>query len=389
MIMLKVLQTICYTVIPVCFSATSIAQQNGTGQAATATEAAAVLDLAELELIDPVGQPAAQVTARQSYQAGGKLTDVAQRLQALLKQAGCQELDGATFVDSYGSALYQKSGFTFSVTLSPAAEAGQTAVALTNHGNVPLTKLPIIEGSVEQFSTPIMAAYVNPAPVAEALDSYKRLLLDSGWEAFGETAVSFFVKQNAVLVQVMVSAAPALGGKTMIQLTSEQMSADLPAPPYTDTLQYSDSTGGMLFDSQRSQAEIIEFFKESLGKQGWQATTEQPLKIGFREHLIFRNPAREYLELDFQTVDGKTRTRLKYQTAKQFAAAESQAQEMLAQKQQARPAAMERRRTRPSSPSSCPPRPRSRSLPPIRSSYPSLPAPLRPPLRNGSPSTKN
>ena len=78
----------------------------------------------------------------------------------------------------------------------------------------------------------------------------------------------------------------------------------------------------MLFDSDRSQEELVRYFKETLGKTKWQATTDNPVQIDFRDHLIFRNPAKEYIEIQFYEVEGKTRVNLKYQNAKQFAETE-------------------------------------------------------------------
>jgi hypothetical protein len=188
-----------------------------------------------------------------------------------------------------------------------------------------------------------MISYVTALSVEEANKECKKLLKEKGWELFGDTTVSFFVKQNAVVVQVMISEAPALGNKTMIQMTSEQISADLPAPPYTGFLQYSDSTGGMLFDSDKSQDELIKFFKDALGKSGWKATTDNVVKIDFRDHLIFRNPAKEYLELQFYEVEGKTRTDLKYMNAEQFADLEKREKAAMEAKKNQNKAEMDRK----------------------------------------------
>jgi hypothetical protein len=138
------------------------------------------------------------------------------------------------------------------------------------------------------------------------------------------------VKSNAVKVQVSISELPGQEGKSSIQFTCEQMSADLPAPPDVVFLQYSDSTGNMLLDSPKSQKELVQFFKASLGKSGWKATTDNPVRIKFRDHLIFRNTAKEYIEIEFYKVDDNTRASLTYQTAEQFAALEKKAEEQIA-----------------------------------------------------------
>jgi hypothetical protein len=292
-----------------------------------------VLDLSAFPLVDPVDEPTTQTVARQSYHAKGTVLQVGEQLRTKIKEAGCEEMDGAMMTEAYGAASYKKDGFYFSLMVSPASEPDVTMVNLINHGNANFKALPVPAGAKQQYALPSMIAYLSPGSVADTASECKTLLLEKGWQSFGETTVSFYVKKNAVILQVMVSAAPAQDGKTMIQISSEQMSVDLPAPPYSGILQYSDSAGNMLFDSEKSQPELVEFFKTELGKTGWSATTENPFKVGFREHLIFRNPEKEYLEVDFQEVEGKTRTRLKYQTAKQFAESEKRVEDRLKSKQ--------------------------------------------------------
>lgn len=298
---------------------------------ATARQAAAVLDFSEFPLIRPIDEASTQTIARQTYRTIGPISDLAEQLRGKLKEAGCQELPGATFMDAYGAAVYQKDGYTISLSLSPLGQPNEIMVSLANHGNLNLKELPVPDGFKEMYALPNVVAYTSDKAVEEANAACKKLLMEKGWEPFGETTVSFMLKKNAVILQIMVTAS-AQGNGSTVQISSELMSVDLPAPPYSGVLQYSETASNMLFDSEKTQAELIEFFRTSLGELGWSATTENPFKVGFREHLIFRNPEKEYLEIDFQTVEGKTRTRLKYQTAKQFAEMEKRAEEKLQKK---------------------------------------------------------
>jgi len=292
----------------------------------TAAQAAQVLDLSTFALIEPLDEPNIQIIARQQYRAQLSLPELAQRLQKQLADAGCQELDGASYSETYGSGLYRKADFLWSVSLSPGKTPQETRVNIVNHGNVDLEKLPIPNDSTVMYSFPNSISYKSDLPPEDLQRSYREQWLAAGWELFGETTVSFFVKRQAVIVQVMIQAGPAAtGGKTMVQLTSELMSADLPVPPYSGTCQYSDANGSLLFDSNLSQDELVAFFKQTLGERDWKATTELPIKINFRHHLIFRNPNQEYLELQFQNVEGKVRTDLRYQNARQFAEREKRA----------------------------------------------------------------
>lgn len=333
-----------FPLICCCLSVSSHALwgQSPAAKPATAIQAAKVLDLSRFELIDPDGEANFRVIAGQSYRSKAKLTDVAQRIREQLKQAGCEELDGATFTDAYGSASYRKQGFSFSLTLSPGAGGEGSSVTLINHGNVSPQTLPVPEQAELQFGLPSMAMYVTTTPVEEVQQELRKQLVEAGWEPFGETAVSFFMKQNAVRLQVMVSKSPAQANKTSIQMTTEQLSVDLPVPPYSGMLQYSDQSGGLLFDSDKTQEELVAYFKEALAQGKWEATTTAPVRIGFRDHLIFRNPAKEYLELKFNEVEGKRRVDMRYQTAEQFAATEEKATAAVEKKKMENIAAAER-----------------------------------------------
>src|SRR5690606_32860792 len=138
---------------------------------------------------DPVGEPNFRGIAGQSYQSKAKLAEVAQRLRAKLKQAGCEELDGATFTDAYGSATYRKQGFSFSLSVFPGSGEEGTSVTIFNHGNVNPQTLPVPKGAQLQFGLPSMAMYVTSTPVETVQQEIRKKLLEAGWEPFGETTV--------------------------------------------------------------------------------------------------------------------------------------------------------------------------------------------------------
>ena len=298
--------------------------------AATAKQAAAVLDLSKFPLYRPDGEANARVIASQSYSAQGSVKEVADAIGRALGKSGFKTLEGATVTEDYANAQYTKEGFIVNLSVFPGSKPGVVSVALNNQGNVDLKQLPVPAGSKQLYAFPSMVSYETGLSAADATKECLRLLQGAGWERFGETTASFFVKSNAVKVQVSVTEMPGQEGKSSIQFTCEQMSADLPAPPDVVFLQYSDSTGNMLLDSPKPQEELVQYFKASLGKSGWKATTENPVRIKFRDHLIFRNDAKEYIEIEFYQVDANTRASLKYQTAEQFAALEKKAEEQIA-----------------------------------------------------------
>ncbi len=322
---------------------------------ATAEQAATVLDLATFPLVNAVGEANTRVIAAQSYKARGNVLDVAGQLRTALRTAGFEEQSGATFTDNYASGTYLRDGYVITLSVFSGNSPHTVSVALQNHGNVDLTKLPVPAGSRQLYALPAAVTYVSELSLADARQECRRLLADQGWQPFGETAVSFFVKQNAVRLQVMISEAPAQGGKTTIQFSSEQLSVDLPRLPRFESLQYADATCGMLLDSRESQEALVAYFKQALQPAGWQPTTEQPITIDFRDHLIFRNPRHELLELQFYEVDGLTRTDLRFQTAAQVAATDERVQADQIEQQRRRDAETERKQHPPKIAISSPP----------------------------------
>ena len=57
----------------------------------------------------------------------------------------------------------------------------------------------------------------------------------------------------------------------MISYTSELMSADLPAPPDADELQYADSTKELRFETAGTKDSVVDFYKTTLAKDGWKS----------------------------------------------------------------------------------------------------------------------
>lgn len=315
---------------------------------ATAAQAASVLDLTSFPVVNPdTDADAGLITsliASQSYPAKGNVIDVAKKIQAELVKKGFTEAAGASITADYASATHVGRGFTINLTVFPGSKPNQSQVTIQNLGNVDLSKLPVPTGSKLLYAMPAIAAYAANSPVDKAKTEIQQLLRAQGWEPFGDTTSSFYVKKNAIRLQVMITEAPGLDGKTSIQFSSEQLSVDLPAPPAFVSLQFTDSTGRMLLDSEQSQEEVVSYFKKSLGQIQWKPTTENTVRIGYEDCLIFRNDKKEMIEIKFRQVEGKTRADLRYQTAKQFAEDEKKADAQIAELKKKREAEMERKK---------------------------------------------
>ena len=104
----------------------------------------------------------------------------------------------------------------------------------------------------------------------------------------------------------------------MIQLSSELLSADLPAPPVLLSAAYADVTKTLSIDVAMSPEELTTFYVKAMAKAGWKPTTEKLVKIDFDQLMIFRNAAKDLATLQMQTIDGKLRATLKHETAAEF-----------------------------------------------------------------------
>jgi tRNA(Ser,Leu) C12 N-acetylase TAN1 len=170
----------------------------------------------------------------------------------------------------------------------------------------------------------VSAAYVTAESVEKTAEALRKLLTAQGWQPYGTAGDSLIFKQNAVRLNARATVAPAQGGKTLIDFSTEQLSVDLPAPTDTLGLQYADSTAQLLFDTSADKADIVAFYRKALSPAGWEATTEKPFKSGFKETLIFRNPAEGMLTLETYTVDEKLRVVVTQQSKAELAEIEKQ-----------------------------------------------------------------
>ncbi|WP_165225514.1 hypothetical protein [Aquisphaera insulae] len=234
-----------------------------------------------------------------------------------LEELGWKELPGGYLSDQSCSGTFGKGGFKVSVMVMPASgdnSAGLATILLKNLGNVDASELPVPPGAKLLYSFPTVTAYVTDAKVKETAESLRALLSARGWEPYGVAGDSMFFKKNAVRLTAWPSAAPAQGGKTVIQLSSELMSADLPAPPAFQDASYADSTRALSIEVASTPESLAAFYKEALGKTGWKATTERPFKDDFREAMIFRNDAKDISILKMTRVGDRLRATLDVRT---------------------------------------------------------------------------
>lgn len=311
------------------------------GQPPSTPEAAArAIDLRSWPLLAGAEDPGQRSLARLTYRVQGQVKPAYESQKKGLAAKGWKESPGGYITDEYASGTFVKDGFTLALSVTPAGEPGLLMVSLSNLGNVDVAKLPVPAGARSLFQGPTTAMYVTEAAVPAAKQAVATLLQAKGWVPYGTAGDSLIFKQNAVRLNAMVSAAPAQGGKTVVQYSAEQLSADLPAPPGAEELQYSDGPTQLFFDFPGTREDVAAFYTKALAPAGWKATTAAPVESGFEHFLIFRNPAKDLLDFKLTTVEGKTRVLLRYQTAAEVAATERALDEEAARKKAAmKPAA--------------------------------------------------
>ena len=205
------------------------AQEAKTSPPATLGDAAKVLDLSTFPLM-PGGKLAGPPRlANLGYSAKGSVREAYAFQQKTLGAQGWKILPGEYVTDMACSGMFGKDGYTVSVLTSPDT-GGMVRIYVKNHGNVDPGKLPVPSDAKPQYAFPTSAAYVTETPVKETAEALKKLLAEQGWEPYGSAGDQLFFKKNAIRISARPLVAPAQGNKTMIQLSSELLSADLPAP---------------------------------------------------------------------------------------------------------------------------------------------------------------
>lgn len=280
---------------------------------ATVGKAAAVWNGLTWAVPKDVKEPQRQIAAL-GYVTGGDAQAAFDFQKKALVAAKWKEEPGAYLSKESCSATYRKDGYALSLMSFP-VQPGRVNVTITAHGNVDLGKLPVPAGAKSTFAGPVSAMFMTEASPEKTAEAVTGLLTKQGWQPYGSAGDVRSFKQNAVKLNAFIAAAPPQGGKTSITYSTELMSADLPAPLMAINVQYADTTKALSFDTSDSFPAVVKFYQSTLGKAGWEATTENLIKVDFRHEMIFRNPAKDMLTLQLHEFEGKTRGLLKHDSA--------------------------------------------------------------------------
>jgi hypothetical protein len=295
---------------------------------ATVEEAAKALDLTTFPLLPGTPELDRRSIAQLYYIAPGEVKAGYEFQRKNLIELGWKELTEPQVTGEYASGSFAKDGFAVSTSISP-DEAGKVRVHLHNHSNLNLAKLPVPPGAKLQYSFPAVTSFVTEARPAETAAAVRELLLAQGWQPYGTAGDTQQFKQNAVELNARVLEPPAQPGKTFIDFTAKQLSADLPAPPDASSVQYADSNKRLDIYMPGTTETVVAYYQAALAPAGWKPTTDHAIKDGFERFMVFRNPAKEMLTLTMwgtQDDKGQTRAHIKHQSAAEVEEEERQYQ---------------------------------------------------------------
>lgn len=322
------------------------------GGVATVEEAAKVLDLSSLPLPDAAKVPFARHLGGVTYEVDSDFKSAFQFHQKQLTKLGWKEVPGGVNAAQNVSVRFQNKGYTISVTAYPGSDPDKpksAMVSITNLGNVPLDKLPVVKGAKKVYASEVTASYSSTMKVAEAVEATRKLLIDAGWEPYGSTgnppeSEVLMFKKNAVRMTAFVGVAPVQKGQVMISYSATLLSADIPAPANAKEISFDEAMKNLQFQSADSFDDVAKFYMQRLAKMGWTPKSKELSKTKYGDNrplgeLGFKNSAKDSLTLRLTQEDGLTKANLTLRTTADIAALEKElkvAQEKLAAEEKAR-----------------------------------------------------
>lgn len=289
------------------------------GKAATTAEAEAVLDLATFPLPADATTQGPRRMATLSYTAKQPLKEIFDFNVKELTGRGWKEVAGSRREGPFAGAEFTHGDFHLNLSVMQPTPTSPVNVSFSRYGNIPLTALPVPKGAKQVYAFPATIMYTTEAPVKETAEQCRDLMLKAGWTPYGSASTTAYYRQNAVLVMVNVMSAPGQGGKTAITYTSSLLSLALPAFPDAIDFRYTDMTSELSFDTNATLEAVTDFYRKALATEGWKATTEEPVAIRWKKLTIFRKPGQQMITITTHDFEGRTRVRIKHQTAAEVA----------------------------------------------------------------------
>ena len=267
-----------------------------------------------------------------AYQVKAGLKPAFGQVKKQLTERGWQEESGSSVTDDYASGVFTKNGYHTSVTIMPSTPPGIADVRLQQHGNIDLATLPAGPDSKPLYVGPLSAIYNTPNSAEKAADWIRDTLTKAGWEPYGGRVNLQEFRNRGVILTTLVTDAVAPSKGSNIQYSTRMVSVEIPAPPDAEQIQFADDSNQLSFDAKPDADAIAEFYRKSLAKYSWKATTENWIQDKFSKSMIFRNEAGDLLLMEHKDIDGMSRLFVRHQTA---AAVEEEGKRFQAAKEKA------------------------------------------------------
>jgi len=285
---------------------------------ATVEQAARVLDLSTFPLPDGAKPLESRQVANLSYLVPGNVKTAFEFDRKALLAQGWKELPDSSVTQEYASASFSRNGFVIYLSINPHGDGGMY-VRLMNQGNVKASKLPVLPGAKPVYQGDSTAMYVTETAVPATADAVRNVFIAQDWVPYGNAPDTAVFKKNAILVTAYISSAPAQGGKTSIQYSTQLISSDIPAPPDVEDLRYVDEPPELTFTTAHKDA-IVDFYRKTLATTGWQSTLDHMVDVDEKPTMIFRNPAKDMITLSMPYNHGdKLGVSVRFQSAAEIA----------------------------------------------------------------------
>jgi hypothetical protein len=297
---------------------------------ATVEQGTQILDLSIFPLMDGAKPERARHMAHLTYAATGNVKAGFDFHRKALTAQGWKELPNSSVTEQSASAMFARSGFILSLAVLSNGKSGDLSFMLQHHGNIKPGQLPVPPGAKPVYVGDSAAMYATEAAVPPTAEACRNLLLAHGWVPYGGAGDSAEFKQNAIVVTATVSVAPAQGGKSMIQYSTQLISADIPAPPNVEDLRYVDEPPELTFDTAPDQTAVVDFYRKNLAAAGWQSTLDHTVPIDDLPTMIFRNPGKDMLTLKMSAASrGRLHVSVRFQSAAEIAELDRMIKEQL------------------------------------------------------------
>lgn len=277
-----------------------------TAEPTTLAAATKVLDLRELPLLNGAQGAAIRHLGMLFYETPGDIEKTYAALRKQLEQRGFKEQPGGYHGEGTASGSFVSQGYTVAASVTRGSKPERVQIAVANHGNVDLNKLPTPKGVKPFYARAGETSYLAQADVATTAAACEKLLIEAGWEPYGAASddpmspMQYF-KRGVIRIMCWVSTAPAQQNQTHIRYSADLLSADIPLPAIARNPRFDETSAKLTFAvSDKEVGDVFAFYQSALARQGWQATTDEPIddEQNRKSFIVFRNPEHDMLSLD-------------------------------------------------------------------------------------------